>query len=122
MTLAGYAALFVILAAGPFVGRESIESFEMTWRIAETPSRSQAQAEVVLTFVDYPGHGVGEFSDRLAVHLQALDRAKIRATFRVTRDYGRVRSYQMTSVAGLTEWGSMNSYGFSNGDSAASPW
>jgi hypothetical protein len=121
-TLAIYTSLFVFIFAGPFVGRESTETFDMTWKIAETPSDGQREAEVILTFVKHPSYGVGEYSDELAGYLQENNETVVPVSFRVTRDFGHVRGFHVTKVGNLTKWKSTYGYYSSCGDGSESPW
>jgi hypothetical protein len=121
-TWAIYSGLFLFFFAGPFVGRESQVSFDMRWTIAETPSMGQTQAEVILTFVDYPNHRVGEFSDRLAKYLQQQPDKVVPVTFAVVRDYGRMRGFRMVRIGDLSDWDSAFGYSASTGDGQRTPW
>ena len=121
-TFAIYTVLFLFIFAGPFVGRESIETFDMTWTVAETPSQGQEEAEVILTFVKHPNCSVGEFSDELAGYLREKNETVVPVSFGVTRDFGRVRGFHMTKVADLTKWKSAYGYYSSSGSGTDSPW
>ena len=121
-TFAIYTVLFLFIFAGPFVGRKSIETFDMTWTIAETPSQGQKEAEVIFTFVEHPNYTVGEFSDELANYLREKDEKVVPVSFDITRDFGRVRGFHMTQVANLTHWKSSYGYYSSSGSGNDSPW
>lgn len=121
-TCAIYTALFVFVFAGPFVGRESNETFDMNWRVAETPSQGQNEAEVILIFVEHPNYSVGEFSNELAGYLQKKDESVVPVTFGVTRDFGRVRGFHLVKVGDLTGWKSAYGYYSSSGSGNDSPW
>jgi len=121
-TVAILTVLFLFIFAGPFVGRESIETFEMTWLVAETPSQGQKEAEVIFTFVEHPNFSVGEFSDELAGYLREKHETVVPVSFCVTRDFGRVRGFHMTKVAEQTRWKSAYGYYSSSGSGNDSPW
>ena len=105
---------------GPFVDRKEARECRMTWKINERPSGGRTQAEVVLFFVDQPGSSVGEYSDDLAAHLREKGEDEVKVLFEVTSDYGKVRGFHMTEVAGLRQWSSESTYSSSSG--GPSPW
>ncbi len=117
-----YSGLFLFFFHGPFIGRESQASFDMRWTIAESPSMGQKQAEVILTFVDYPDHQVGEFSDQLANYLRQRADQVLPVTFTITRDYGRMRGFRLAQVGDFTGWQSSFGYSASSGSGLPSPW
>ena len=104
-TFAAYTALFVFIFAGPFVGRQSIETHDMTWAIATVPSRVPSscrhETEVKLKFVDDPGRVVSICSDKLAAHLRQQNKPIVPADFIVIRDYWNVRSSAVVEISGL---------------------
>ena len=105
---------------GPFVGQKKAREFRMTWRINEHPLGGRTQEEVVLFFVGYPGSCLGEYSDELAAHLREKGEDEVKVLFEVTSDYGKVRGFHMTEVAGLARWASESAYSSSSG--GPSPW
>jgi len=121
-TFAIYIVLFVFVFAGPFVGRESNETFDMTWVIADSPSQGQKQAEVIFKFVEHPKYRVGEFSDEMAAYLRKKQDAVVPVTFAVTRDFGRVRGFHMIKVGELNSLKSGYGYYSSSGSGNESPW
>ena len=42
----------------------------MNWNIKPSPLNGVQQSEIVLSFADFPGHYIGEYSDKLAAHLR----------------------------------------------------
>lgn len=117
-----FAALFAcfLTSYGPFVGQKVAREFRMTWRINEHPLGGRKQAEVLLFFADYPGSCVGEYSDELAAHLRDMGDDEVKVQFEVTSDYGKVRGFHMTEVAGLRRWASEGGCSISSGE--PSPW
>lgn len=117
-----YTLLFALLLAGPFVGRESLETFEMTWSVAQAAPAVSAPDEVTLTFVAHPDHQLIQRSDPLAEHLALGGREVVSATFRVTRDYGRMRGFRMVEVDGLRDFASSGSTYRIQGGGEDGPW
>jgi hypothetical protein len=119
-----FAGLFVIFLTGfgPFIGRKKTREHLMAWEIKPSPSNGMKQSEVVLSFVDFPGHHIGEFSDELATHLRDRGEQPVKVVFEVTLDYGRMRGIQPTDVAGFREWESEWGYSGSSGSPVGSPW
>jgi len=109
------------LAWASLVGRRSERVVTMRWE-----SRGRAHdfdaTEVVLHFVDYPGHFVGEYSDDLAAGLEATGRNPVEVTFRVTTDLGRcVRGFRVSRVGDIASWHAAWGYAGASG-TAPSPW
>lgn len=119
-----FVALFVVLLTGfgPFIGQKEIREFMMTWEIKPDPANAMREPEVVFTFVDFPGHHIGEHSGELAAHLRQLGEQPVNVAFEVTSDYGRVRGFDGVEIAGLRGWKSEWSYAGSSGSSGESPW
>jgi len=68
-----FTGLFTLFLTGigPFVDQKEIREYEMTWSIAQTPStRGMKEAEVILRFVEFPQHAIGDYSDELAAFLR----------------------------------------------------
>jgi hypothetical protein len=120
--LAVYVVAFLGIFAGPLVDQTSTREYTMTWSVAPEPSQGLSQSEVILTFVDYPGHSVGEFSDKLAAHLQTQGQPTVRVSVELTKDFGQVRSFRLTEIAGLRHWQAEYGYSASRGDQFPSPW
>lgn len=76
----------------------------MTWEIKPSPSNGTKQSEIVLSFADFPGHYIGEYSDELAAHLRDKGAQPVKVVFEVTSDYGKVRGFHETEIAGLHDW------------------
>ena len=117
-----WTALFTLFLTeyGPFVGQVAVIEHRLTWtKGAEVPGSTVV---VELSFTDHPGHHLWEPSAELAAHLEALGESTVLGRFRVTRDYGRVRGYDLFEVAGLRGWASKGAAGGTRGDPASSPW
>jgi predicted PurR-regulated permease PerM len=113
---------FFLTGFGPFVNQTEIREYVMTWEIKPPPSDGTKGSEVVLSFVDFPGHYIGQYSDELAEHLRANGKEQVKVVFDVTSDYGRVRGLSETEIAGLTSWHSNGGYAGTRGTPSKSPW
>lgn len=105
---------------GPFVGRTAMVEHQLTWAVEREGPGGGAVVE--LFFVEHPGHHLWEQSAELAAHLEALGEPTVLGRFSVTRDYGRVRGYNLEEVAGLRGWVSERAAGGTRGDPTSSPW
>ena len=94
----------------------------MNWNIKPSPLNGVQQSEIVLSFADFPGHYIGEYSDKLAAHLRDKSEQPVKAVFQVTSDYGRVRGFHPTEIAGLRGWESEWGYAGTSGSPRRSPW
>lgn len=119
---AAWTVLFTIFLTefGPFVGQVEVVEHRLAWTVASEGPGSTAVVE--LSFTDHPGHHLWEPSAELAAHLEALGEATVVGRFRVTRDYGRMRGYDLIEVAGLRGWASKGAAGGTRGQPASSPW
>lgn len=121
-----FTGLFTLLLTGigPFMDQEETREYMMTWEIKPSASNGTKQSEVVLSFVDFPGHYIGQYSNELAAHLRDKGEQPVKVAFEVTSDYGKVRGYRETEIAGLREWGGAKNkgYGGSRGSPRRSPW
>ncbi|MDG1890479.1 MAG: hypothetical protein P8L18_04130 [Verrucomicrobiota bacterium] len=119
-----YTALFTffLTEAGPFMGRTELQTFKMRWKIKQQNSQQTPTAEVLFSFIDFPGNHIGEYSDALAEHLRTGQKTEIDAVFEVTHDYGRMRGHSMVEVDGLREWPSEWGYARTTGSPETSPW
>ena len=77
---------------------------------------------VELTFIEHPGHFLQVTSQELASHLQLIEAGEAVGTFRVTSDYGEIRSYLFEKIAGLSGWSETFSAGGTRGEPRTSPW
>jgi len=119
-----FITLFTLLltGVGPFVDQKQTREYWMTWEIKPAPSNGMKESEVVLSFVDFPGHYIGEYSDVLATHLRQKGDRKVKVVFEVTSDYGKVRGFHETEIDGLREWKSEWGYAGASGSPKKSPW
>lgn len=119
-----YVLLFMLFFTGygPFVDQKAVREHRMTWEVKPPGSGDLKQAEVVLSFVDFPGHFIGEHSDELAAHLRAKGEPQVKVVFELSSDFGKVRSIQVAEVGGLRGWKSAWGYVGSSGNAADSPW
>jgi hypothetical protein len=119
-----FTVLFSIFLTGlgPFIDQKETRTHMMTWEIKTGPANSMKQSEVVLSFVDFPGHYIGEYSDELAAYLRTRGEQPVKVAFEVASDYGRVRGFRQTEIAGLRDWESEWSFAGSTGSPSKSPW
>jgi hypothetical protein len=113
---------FFLTGFGPFVDQPEIREYMVTWEIKPPASDGMGESEVVLSFVDYPDHYIGEYSDELAEHLRANGKKQVKVVFRVRSDYGKVRGFSATEIAGLKSWRSEGGFAGSRGAPSESPW
>jgi len=113
---------FLLTGAGPFINQKETREYMMTWKIKASPTNGMKQSEIVLSFVDFPGHYIGEYSNELAAYLHDKGEQPVKVVFEVTSDYGNVRGFHETEIAGLHEWESESGYAGSSGSPARSPW
>ena len=97
------------------------QEYRMTWKI-NPEDKNQGNSLVELSFVDFPGHLIGEYSNQLADHLKKEGKAEVPATFEITRDaFGNI-SYSVREIAGLKQWAASFSYGGTSGSPERSPF
>lgn len=107
---------------GPFLGETERREYLMTWEIRSPQSDNQKAPEVVLSFVDFPGHHIGEYSEFLADHLETQASDNVNVVFEVTLNYGKVKGFNPIEISGLTHWRSEGSYAGVSGSPSRSPW
>jgi hypothetical protein len=118
--LATYAGI-TWLAWEVLVDQKAERVVPMRWETRGS-TNDYGATEVVLHFVDFPGHLVGDYSDDLAAYLAARQENPVEVTFEVTRDLGWcTRSHRLARVGDLTSWRSAWGYSGSRGD-GPSPW
>ena len=97
------------------------QQFRMTWKI-NPADKNGDNSLVELSFVNFPGHFIGEYSNQLADHLKKEAKEKVPATFEITRGaFGNV-SYSIREIAGLKQWKASFSYGGTSGSPEQSPF
>ena len=97
------------------------QEFRMTWKI-DPEDKNGENSLVELSFVDFPGHFIGEYSNQLADHLKKEAKEEVPATFEITRGaFGNV-SYSVREIAGLKQWKASFSYGGTSGSPERSPF
>ena len=97
------------------------QEFRMTWKI-DPNDKNGENSLVELSFVDFPGHYIGEYSNQLADHLKKEAKEEVPATFEITRGaFGNV-SYSVREIAGLKQWKASFSYGGTSGSPERSPF
>ena len=57
---------FFLTGFGPFVDQIATREYMMTWEIKPPPTHGTQESEVILSFVDFPNHYIGRYSDQLA--------------------------------------------------------
>ena len=95
---------FLLTGVGPFIDQKETREYMMTWEIKPGPTNGMKQSEIVLSFVDFPGHCIGEYSNELAAYLREKGEQPVKVVFEVTSDYGKVRGFHETEIAGLHQW------------------
>ena len=97
------------------------QEFQMTWKI-DPNDKNGENSLVELSFVDFPGHYVGEYSNQLADHLKKEGKEEVSSTFKISRSaFGNV-SYSVREIAGLKQWAASFSYGGTSGSPERSPF
>ena len=102
---------------------EQVETreYQMKWRIDLT-DKNQNNPLDELSFVDFPGHYIGEYSNQLAEHLKAEGKEQVSVTLEITHSaFGDV-SYGVREIAGLKQWLASYSYGGTSGSPERSPF
>ena len=113
--------LLISSAACSVLEQTKTQEFRMTWKI-DTNDKNGENSLVELSFVDFPGHFIGEYSNQLADHLKKEAKEEVPATFEITRGaFGNV-SYSVREIAGLKQWKASFSYGGTSGSPERSPF
>jgi len=113
---------FFLTGFGPFVGQVSTREYVMTWEIKPPSTLGTQESEVILSFVEFPNYFIGDYSDDLAEHLQANREEQVKVVFEVITDYGKVRGFSETEIAGLKSWRLERGFAGSEGEPSESPW
>ena len=113
--------LLISSAACSMLEQTKTQEFSMAWEI-KPEDKNQENSLVELSFVDFPGHFIGEYSNQLADHLKKEADEVVPATFEITRDvFGNV-SYSVREIAGLKQWQRSFAYGGASGSPEGSPF
>ena len=117
--------LLILLVLGgtacSMLEQTNTRQFPMTWKI-DPDDKNGENSLVKLSFVDFPGHHIGEYSNQLANHLKKEGKEEVSATVEITRDaFGNV-SYSVREIAGLKQWQASFSYGGVSGSPEQSPF
>jgi len=117
--------LFIMLllsgTACSMLEQTKTQQFRMTWKI-NPADKNGDNSLVELSFVNFPGHFIGEYSNQLADHLKKQGKEEVSATVEITRDaFGNV-SYSVTEIAGVKQWAASFSYGGTSGSPERSPF
>ena len=117
-----FVAAFVVFwtELGPFCGQRTRVEHRLAWTIEEAGPGEEPMVE--LTFIEHPGHFLQIASEELAKHLQPIEAGEAVGIFRVTSDYGEIRSYSFEEIAGLSGWSETFSAGGTQGEPRTSPW
>ncbi|MDA1045836.1 MAG: hypothetical protein O3A82_02790 [Verrucomicrobia bacterium] len=108
-------------AACSVLEQTKTQEFRMTWKI-DPEDKNQENSLVELSFLDFPGHFIGEYSNQLADHLKKDGNEEVPATFEITRDALGHVSYSVTEIAGLNQWKASFGYGGTSGSPERSPF
>ena len=121
LLLTSFMLLVISSAACSMLEQTKTQEFSMAWEI-KPEDKNQENSLVELSFVDFPGHFIGEYSNQLADHLKNEAKEVVPATFEITRDaFGNV-SYSVREIAGLKQWQASFSYGGVSGSPEGSPF
>lgn len=132
-TFVAYSAIFAFLFCGPFVGVTEQREYLMTWNVEDDLDDELNQSKVILNYVDFPNHGIYEYSNELASYLKKNGKPEVKVLFEVTLDYGVVRGYHEVKIDELESWnslvghgGAFDSWDYVNSDrtpeNSPSPW
>ena len=113
---------FFLTDFGPFVGQIATREYMMTWEIKPLPTQATQESKVILAFVDFPDYYIVRYSDQLAEHLRANEMEQVKVVFEIVTNYGRVRGFSETQIAGLKSWHSDGGFAESKGEPSKSPW
>ena len=116
-----FAMLLLSSAACSMLEQTKTQEFQMTWQI-KPEDKKQENSLVELSFVDFPGHFIGEYSNKLADHLKNEAQEVVPATFEITRDALGNVSYSVRQIAGLKQWKAFFAYGGTSGSPERSPF
>ena len=119
---ATFAALFGFFLYGPFIGQTETRKHIMTWEIEPTRTNGINESKVILSFVEFPSYFIGGYSDEIATHLEKNGEEKVNVIFEITSEYGKVRGYRETEIAGLKSWRWIGGFGGSSVSPERSPW
>lgn len=117
--------LILLTSAGPFVDQKQTREYWMTWEIKPDSDNGMKETEVVLSFVDFPGYCIGEYSNALAAHLRQKKDRTVKVAFEITSDFGKIKSHHVKEIDGLMQWSSEWGYsGYTDVDVSPqiSPW
>ena len=121
MLFASFTLLLMSSTACSVLEQTKTQEFRMTWKI-DPNDKNGENSLVELSFVDFPGHFIGEYSNQLADHLKKEAKEEVPATFEITRGaFGNV-SYSVREIAGLKQWKASFSYGGTSGSPERSPF
>ena len=121
MLFASFTLLLISSTACSVLEQTKTQEFRMTWKI-DPNDKNGENSLVELSFVDFPGHFIGEYSNQLADHLKKEAQEVVPATFEITRDALGNVSYSVRQIAGLKQWQASFSYGGDSGSAEGSPF
>jgi len=99
----------------------SYRTLAVTWH-DQCKANHTAESEIFLEFSDFPGHGVGTYSNALRDHLAAGGSRDTTVEFEVTSDNWCLRGFREVRI-GLTDFSRLpRSGGYSRGVDGKSPW
>lgn len=118
--LLGY-MLAMAASYGGLTGRNTLQTFAMSWR--ESVPDSTGQALVVLEFARFPGNSLSFRSSQLAEDLGHSGSPLVDVTLEVTRDAGCMRGFSVKRIGRVTAEPVLQAFdSFSSESGAASPW
>ena len=112
--------LLLMLGCSAFESKK-VSKFTMTWKI-DHDQRNNGQSLVEFEFVEFPGHGIGHYSNDLVEHFEKQGNEEIIVVLEITRNLFGDVSYSEVEIDGLKKWFSSFSYGAISGDPLGSPF
>ena len=94
-------ASLTVVASWFFVGVERTVTHEMRWTYGRGES-VRGQREIFLIYTEHPYYYERFHSEDLARYLESLGGETVPVTFKVTRDFGKVRGYSIHEVGQWT--------------------
>jgi hypothetical protein len=121
VTLLSYLLATIVLFWG-LTGQVSYRTLAVTWHDRGRENHT-AESEIFLEFSDFPGHGVGIYSNALRDHLNAVGSRETTVDFEVTSDNWCLRGFHEVGIGSLRDLSMLRrAGGYSRGGDGKSPW
>lgn len=100
----------------------SYRTLAVTWH-DQGKANHTAESEIFLEFSDFPGHGVGMYSNALRDYLAAGGARTTTVEFEVTSDNWCLRGFHEVRIGSLTDLSKLpRADGYARGGDGKSPW